>query len=206
MSADNKAIVRRYIEEAYNKNNPSVVEETYARDHIKHWVHHGSADETGYDAKKATASRFRKVFPDDLHVAVDTLIAEGDMVAVQWTFSPARTVESWRHRSGHFPPQGTTSSSKASPPSACLVARSLKSGPASTGWGFGSKWAGLSLRKSSRKLLGDRRLELRTMVLLPAVRRVAERPAVTLPTFCTSVCKCSAEIEASPRHQLVRSR
>lgn len=36
MSVDNKAIVRRYVEEAYNKNNPSVVEETYARDHIKH--------------------------------------------------------------------------------------------------------------------------------------------------------------------------
>ncbi len=86
MSEDNKAVVRRYVEEAYNKGNPSVVEETYARDHVKHWVRYGAADETGYDAKKATGITFRKLFPD-LHVAPDTMIAEGDMVAVQWTLT-----------------------------------------------------------------------------------------------------------------------
>ncbi len=105
MSADNKAIVRKYLEEAYNKGNPSVVEETYARDHIKHWVRHGSADETGYDAKKATASGLRKVFPDDLHMAADAMIAEGDMVAVQWTFTGTHRGE-FVIPSGALPPTG----------------------------------------------------------------------------------------------------
>ncbi len=111
LSIDNKPIFRKYIEEAYNKGNPSVVEET-----------------------RATGLPFNGR-------------------------SPARTVESWRHRSGHFPPHGTTLSSKALLSSACPTARSLKSGPVLTGWGSGSKWADLSLRKSFRKLLGNRRSE-----------------------------------------------
>ena len=86
MSENNKAVVRKYLE-AYNKGNLSVVDETYSPDILKHWVQHGMPDERGLDAKKATPARLRRAFPDDLHLTADAMIAEGDMVAVRWTFT-----------------------------------------------------------------------------------------------------------------------
>lgn len=92
MSEDNKAIARKYLDEAYNKGNLSAVEETFAPDVVKRWVQHGAAEERGLDAKKATPIRLRKAFPD-LHLAPDAMIAEGDMVAVQWTLTGTHSGE-----------------------------------------------------------------------------------------------------------------
>jgi predicted ester cyclase len=104
MSEDNKAVVRRYIEEAYNKGNVSVVEETFARDILQHWVQHGVPDERGLDAKKATPTRLRRVFPD-LHLVSEAMIAEGDMVAHRWTFTGTHRGES-ATPFGTLPPTG----------------------------------------------------------------------------------------------------
>ncbi len=104
MSVDNKAIVRRYIEEGYNRGNVSVVEEIFTRDSIKHRLQHGSAEERGPDPLKALISGLRKAFPD-FHVVIDTMIAEGDMVAM-------RSTHTGTHRGelatplGAFPPSG----------------------------------------------------------------------------------------------------
>jgi len=99
VSEDNKAVVRKYLE-AYNTGNLSVVDETYAPEILKHWVYYGAADERGLDAKKATATRLRTAFPDDLQLTADAMIAEGDLVALRWTLTGT-------HRGGYETPFGT---------------------------------------------------------------------------------------------------
>lgn len=106
MSEDNKAVVRDVIEQGYNKNNLSVVEETYARDFVLHWLEHDQpvAEERGPEAAKAVISRLRKAFPD-FHLAADTMIAEGDMVAAPWTITGTHRGE-YVTALGTFPPTG----------------------------------------------------------------------------------------------------
>jgi predicted ester cyclase len=78
---ENKAVVRRYIEE-WNKQNPAGVEELVA----PNWVAHGtppgiSPDLTGL---KQVFPAFFTAFPD-LHFAVEDLLAEGDKVVARLT-------------------------------------------------------------------------------------------------------------------------
>ncbi|MFC1718835.1 ester cyclase [Candidatus Poribacteria bacterium] len=77
----NKALVRRPLEEAYNKGNLDVMDEIYAADYswpVDNPVVHGAAE-----AKQHVAI-VRAAFPD-IHITAEDIIAEGDKAVVRWT-------------------------------------------------------------------------------------------------------------------------
>ena len=84
MSAEeNKAVVRRVIEEMFNKGNLDAADELIAPDFVQHdpampeEVH-------GPEGFKNFAAAYRAAFPD-LHMNIEEQIAEGDLVATRWT-------------------------------------------------------------------------------------------------------------------------
>jgi steroid delta-isomerase-like uncharacterized protein len=84
MSAEqNKATLRRYIEEVFNKGNLSLVEEFVAETYI---VHTGLGIEIkGIQGVKNFVTNMRKGFPD-LHGTIEHLVAENDEVAYRLTW------------------------------------------------------------------------------------------------------------------------
>jgi steroid delta-isomerase-like uncharacterized protein len=85
MSAqENKAIIRRLIEEGYNKDNMDVIEELVAQNVINHSA--VPEHQHGIDNFKHVNRWVRAAF-SDAHYQIDHMIAEGDMVAVRITAS-----------------------------------------------------------------------------------------------------------------------
>ena len=78
---ENKAVVRRVIEEVVNEGNLELVDEVLASDYIYHFPTH---DIKGPEGFREFVTMMRGVFPD-LHVTIDDIIAEGDTVAVRVT-------------------------------------------------------------------------------------------------------------------------
>ena len=87
MSAEeNKAIVRREVEELYNPDGDlDAVDEIFAPNYI---LHDPSLPKGGRGPNSARqlAAAFRNAFPD-LHTTFDGAVAEGDKVAYRWTAS-----------------------------------------------------------------------------------------------------------------------
>jgi steroid delta-isomerase-like uncharacterized protein len=83
VSEENKALVRRFVEEAFNKGNLDVADEVYA----SNFVSHESAGPVERDPEyvKQFVGTYRGAFPDG-HTTVEAVIAEGDKVAYRWTF------------------------------------------------------------------------------------------------------------------------
>ena len=81
MSEQNKAVVRRAIEEVYNQGNLDVVEDLVSSDFV---VHASSEDIHGPDGMKQFVASLREAFPD-LHLTIDDQVAEGDRVVTRWT-------------------------------------------------------------------------------------------------------------------------
>jgi steroid delta-isomerase-like uncharacterized protein len=73
----NKAFVKRYVEEPWNKGNVDVLDEMCAPSF--HLEGLGGVEEF-----KAVITAIRTSFPD-LHFTVEEIIAEGDKVAYRWT-------------------------------------------------------------------------------------------------------------------------
>ena len=83
MSNENKALIRRWFEEVWNKGNEAAIDEMFATDGIAH----GLADEPekamrGPQDYKPFYRRFRSAFPE-IEVVVEDTIAEGDKVAAR---------------------------------------------------------------------------------------------------------------------------
>jgi steroid delta-isomerase-like uncharacterized protein len=78
---ENKAIVRRVIDELVNKGNLAVADEVLASSYIYHFPTH---DIKGTEGFKEFIGMMRKAFPD-LHVTIEDLRAEGDTVAARFT-------------------------------------------------------------------------------------------------------------------------
>ena len=101
MSAEqNKSIVRRWIEEGWNKHNPAVIDEVY----VPSFVQHEPEPQTviSSEALKQYVGAYLTAFPD-LQLSIEDLIAEGDKVV--WRFN------STGHQNGPFlgmPPSGRT--------------------------------------------------------------------------------------------------
>jgi len=92
----NKAVVRRYLEEVWVKGNTGAVEQLLAPNYTLRVVqsHPGHLDafvEQAHGLDDSIA-RYRRAFPD-LRIEPDTIVAEGDWVAVQWTASGTHTGE-----------------------------------------------------------------------------------------------------------------
>ena len=83
MSEDNKALVRRWFEEVWNKGREEAIEEMFAADGIAHGLDDGSSQPLrGADGFKPFFRQFREAFPE-VNVVVEDAIAEGDKVAAR---------------------------------------------------------------------------------------------------------------------------
>jgi predicted ester cyclase len=86
MSEENKAIIRRVIDEVLNgQGNLDVADELFAPDYVGH--NPASPEDTrGPEGVKEFASMFRSAFPD-VHLSVEDQVAEGDKMVTRWIAS-----------------------------------------------------------------------------------------------------------------------
>jgi steroid delta-isomerase-like uncharacterized protein len=81
---ENKAIVRRFIDEVWNDGNVDVIDEIITADAIDHNPNPGQPP--GSEGVKWVVRTFRAAMPD-LHMELHDQIAEGSTVVSRWTFS-----------------------------------------------------------------------------------------------------------------------
>jgi steroid delta-isomerase-like uncharacterized protein len=84
-AAENKALVRRFYEEVWDKGNLEVCDEVFAEEYVRHDLR-PTEPAPGPEGQKQIAADFRSAFPD-LRVEVDILVAEDDCVVGRWTAS-----------------------------------------------------------------------------------------------------------------------
>lgn len=78
----NKALLRRYIEDVWDKKNPTAVDEYLAPNYRRY--RSPTAEPLTRDEQKQLLTRFRSAFPD-IQLTVEELIAEGNSVAFRST-------------------------------------------------------------------------------------------------------------------------
>ena len=76
---ENKANVRRMNDEVFSQGNLAIVDELVVPD----FVLHTTPETKGPEALKQYVAATRNAFPD-LHITIEDMVAEGDMVAVQY--------------------------------------------------------------------------------------------------------------------------
>jgi predicted ester cyclase len=84
LTTENKALVRRWLEECYNKGNVAAADELVAPDYVNHSAPHGQMP--GLEAEKQYIAMIRSAIPD-FHLAIEDQIAEGDRVVTRLTAS-----------------------------------------------------------------------------------------------------------------------
>ena len=82
MSEANKAAVRRFYEEVFNKKRPEAIDELCTSDFTDHSPMPGQAP--GREGTKQAFAMYMQGFPD-LHADLHSVIAEGDLVAVRFS-------------------------------------------------------------------------------------------------------------------------
>lgn len=88
-----KDLVRRLVDECVNRDRADLLDRYTAADVRVHPGTPGSAPDTeGIDELRAAFGRFHTTFPD-LHITLDELIAEGDLVAARWTATGTHSAE-----------------------------------------------------------------------------------------------------------------
>ena len=79
MSEENKAIVRRKIEEVFSaQGNLDVADEIFAPEYVGY-----PEDVRGPEGAKETAKMYRNAFPD-VQLSIEDQVAEGDKVVTRW--------------------------------------------------------------------------------------------------------------------------
>ncbi len=92
MSAEeNKALVRRFVEEFWNEGNTATADELIA---VGAAIHMPTGETLNIDKLKSFADAWRESFPD-WHSTFEELIAEGDRVAERWTGRGTHQGELW---------------------------------------------------------------------------------------------------------------
>ena len=99
MSAQNKTLIRRWINAAYNKGDWNALDDLLAPDYVRHDQASGVTGK-GPDVERQVAALYRTAFPD-LHVKIEEMVAEGNTVAVRWTAIGTNT-----GKLGDIPPSG----------------------------------------------------------------------------------------------------
>lgn len=80
---ENRALIQRFVDEAFNRGNLGVVDEIYAPVYVGHTA--GFPDQTlGPEGVKEFVELYRSAFPD-LHTTIEDIVTEGDKVAYRWT-------------------------------------------------------------------------------------------------------------------------
>lgn len=83
LEEDNKAVVRRLFDEAFNREGRlEVVDEICASDHVLHFPH--SLEERGREAMRDLVALPRRISPD-IRVHIEDEVAEGEKVVTTWT-------------------------------------------------------------------------------------------------------------------------
>jgi steroid delta-isomerase-like uncharacterized protein len=85
----NKALVRRMNEEIWNKGNLEMMDEMFSADIVRHFLPDGS-ETKGLDELRDRVRNHRKAFPD-WKEEIRLIIAEGDLVAIQFTSTGTNT-------------------------------------------------------------------------------------------------------------------
>ena len=98
IQARNKAVAMRVFDEIFNQGKFQVANEIYAPDFQNHGLRRSVDLRTDQEAVHAE----KKAFPD-LRMSVQEMIAEGDKVAVLWTFQGTHTGSGYEG----LPPTGT---------------------------------------------------------------------------------------------------
>jgi steroid delta-isomerase-like uncharacterized protein len=80
---ENKAIVRRYFEEAWGKGNLDVMDDLLAHDYVNYGSVPGHPVNDREDMKRIELAT-RQAFPD-VNFEMHDMVAEGDMVVYRWT-------------------------------------------------------------------------------------------------------------------------
>ena len=85
MSAEekNKALARKFFEEAWGKGNLAAVDEFIAAEYVMYPI--ASGLQPGPEGTKQAITTYRTAFPD-LQVTVEDIFAAGDRVAFRWNF------------------------------------------------------------------------------------------------------------------------
>ena len=98
IQARNKAVAMRVFDEIFNQGKFQVADEIYAPDFRNHGLHRTVDLNTDQDYVHAE----KRAFPD-LRINVQQIVAEGDKVAVLWTFQGTHTGSGYEG----LPPTGT---------------------------------------------------------------------------------------------------
>jgi steroid delta-isomerase-like uncharacterized protein len=83
MSEANKALVRRWFEEVWNKGRADTIDEMFATEGMAH----GLSDESGNPLRgpkhfREYQAQMRTAFPD-MRISIEDMVAENDLVAVR---------------------------------------------------------------------------------------------------------------------------
>jgi steroid delta-isomerase-like uncharacterized protein len=80
---ENRALIQRFVDEAFNRGDLDVVDEIYAPVYVGHTA--GVPEQTsGPEGVKEFVELYRSAFPD-LHTTIEDIVTEGDKVAYRWT-------------------------------------------------------------------------------------------------------------------------
>lgn len=80
---ENKALVRRYMEETFNQGNLSVIDQLASSDFV---YHHATGRDLSTEAYKKMSIMTQNAFPEAC-MEIDDLFAEGDKVACRFTIT-----------------------------------------------------------------------------------------------------------------------
>ncbi len=86
---DNKATLRRFFEEVWNRGNLAVIEELLSSNHLFHEPN-SLEPIRGREGFRQYVMMNRNAFPD-VHITIEDLIAEGDKVVNRFTFTGTQT-------------------------------------------------------------------------------------------------------------------
>jgi steroid delta-isomerase-like uncharacterized protein len=81
MSAENKALVRRWFEEVWNHGRADAITKMLAANAVVHGL---GPDMKGPEAFKPFHAAYRDAFPD-VKITLEDMVAEEDKVAFRWT-------------------------------------------------------------------------------------------------------------------------
>ena len=77
---ENKALVRRWLEQCYNEGNVAAADDFIAADYVNHSAPHGQ--KPGIQGEKRYITLIRSAFPD-IHLRIEDQIAEGDKIVTR---------------------------------------------------------------------------------------------------------------------------
>jgi steroid delta-isomerase-like uncharacterized protein len=81
---ENKAVVRHFMEEAFGRGKPELVDELLDSDFVRYDPYIEAGEVRGTQTVKDNIAWFRNAFPD-LSCTVEDQIAEGEKVVSRWT-------------------------------------------------------------------------------------------------------------------------